>query len=209
MLSAMPCTALDPNTALVVIDLQRGILALPIVHPAPDVLARSVRLVNAFRAQRRPVVLVRVAWSADGGDALSPRCDAPTPARTLPSDFATYADELHADPARDMLITKRQWGAFYGTELDLQLRRRGVTGIVLCGISTSIGVESTARAAFELGYNLTFASDAMTDLSLDAHDRALRIIFPRMGETDTTDAILTHLALRQAQGDTGASTRSG
>ncbi len=115
------------------------------------------------------------------------------PARTLPPDFSELVPELHADPARDILITKRQWGAFYGTELDLQLRRRGITGIVLCGISTSIGVESTARAAFELGYNLTFASDAMTDMSAEAHDRALRLIFPRMGEVDSTAAILAHL----------------
>jgi nicotinamidase-related amidase len=107
--------------------------------------------------------------------------------------FFQYIDELRADPAVDILIQKRQWGAFYGTDLDLQLRRRGVTNIVLCGIATSIGVESTARDAWERSYNLTFVSDAMTDMNADAHDRALQIIFPRIGEIGTTDQVLEKL----------------
>ena len=189
----MPITALDPKTALVVIDMQRGIMGLPLVHSSADVLARVVALVDAFRKASHPVVLVNVAFSADRADALSPRVDAQPPVRTLPPDFSMLVDELHADPDRDIIITKRQWGAFYGTGLDLQLRRRHLTGIVLCGIATSIGVESTARAAYEHGYNLTFASDAMTDMYQDAHDNALTRIFPRMGEVDTTAAILAKL----------------
>ena len=100
-----------------------------------------------------------------------------------------------------MLIQKRQWGAFYGTDLDLQLRRRGISKIVLRGIATSIGVESTARDAWERSYNLTFASDAMTDLYADAHERSLSIIFPRIGEIGTTDEILGKL---RAIGDTSS-----
>ena len=100
-----------------------------------------------------------------------------------------------------MLIQKRQWGAFYGTDLDLQLRRRGISKIVLCGIATSIGAESTARDAWERSYNLTFASDAMTDLYADAHERSLSIIFPRIGEIGTTDEILGKL---RAIGDTSS-----
>ena len=92
------------------------------------------------------------------------------------------------------MILKHQWGAFYGTDLELQLRRRGVTDIVLCGVATSIGVESTARDAYELGLNLTFASDAMTDRDSGAHDRALEVIFPRIGEIGTTAEILELLA---------------
>ncbi|MGA7356195.1 MAG: hydrolase [Candidatus Cybelea sp.] len=189
----MPVTMLDPASALVVIDMQKGILAMPTVHPTARVLANVVRLVDAFRASQRPVVLVRVGWSPSGGDALKSRTQSAPVTAKRPADFFEYADELRADAQRDVLVHKRQWGAFYGTDLDLQLRRRGVTNIVLCGISTSIGVESTARDACERGYNLTFAPDAMTDLSDEAHDRALRLIFPRIGEIGTVAEILALL----------------
>lgn len=188
----MPATTLDAKTALVVIDLQKGVVAMPTAHDVKPVVAQSLRLVEAFRAKNFPVVLVNVRFAPDFADALRPRSDAKPPAANgpLPPDFFELIPELKADPARDILITKRQWGAFYGTSLDLQLRRRGVTGIVLCGIATSIGVESTARDAYELGYNQTFAVDAMTDLFEDAHQRAIERIFPRMGEADSTESIL-------------------
>jgi nicotinamidase-related amidase len=189
----MPITTLDPNTALVVIDIQKGIVTRPSVHPVSDVLLNVVRLVDAFRAKGRPVVLVRVGWSPGRADAISARAESMPPQGALPSNFFEYADELKADASRDILIHKRQWGAFYGTDLDLQLRRRSITNIVLCGISTSIGVESTARDAWERSYNLTFASDAMTDTSAEAHDRALQIIFPRIGEIGSVDEILAKL----------------
>ncbi|MGB8965172.1 MAG: hydrolase [Candidatus Cybelea sp.] len=186
----MPVTTIDPKAALVVIDLQKGILALPTAHPAREVLAGAVRLADAFRAKGRPVVLVRVGWAPDGADAVKSRNQLPPSPSNRPADFFEYAEELRADSKRDILLQKRQWGAFYGTDLDLQLRRRGITNIVLCGISTSIGVESTARDAWERSYNLTFASDAMTDTVKEAHERALQIIFPRIGEIGTVDEIL-------------------
>jgi nicotinamidase-related amidase len=189
----MPLTVIDARTALVVIDIQKGIVRMPTVHPSGEIVGNVVRLVEAFRAQQRPVVLVHVGWAPDRADAIRTRSEATLSAGAPPPDFFDYADELRADPARDILIHKRQWGAFYGTDLDLQLRRRGVTGIVLCGIATSIGVESTARDAWERSYNLTFASDAMSDMNADAHDRALRIIFPRIGEIGTTAEILAKL----------------
>ena len=188
----MPVTALDERTALVVIDLQRGIAALETAHPAQEIIARSARLAKGFRDADLPVVLVNVT-SRPGLDMLQPRVQAQMPALKRPPDFAQIVDEMEPDLERDILITKRQWGAFYGTELDLQLRRRKITGIVMCGIATSIGVESTARDAYERGYNLTFASDAMTDMFQDAHDRALDRIFPRMGEIGTTEEILALL----------------
>ena len=171
----MPITTIDSTSALVVIDMQKGIVSSNTVHPAKIVIANVVRLAEAFREKKRKVVLVHVGWAGDGGDSVQ------------------YIDELRADPAVDILIQKRQWGAFYGTDLDLQLRRRGVTNIVLCGISTSIGVESTARDAWERSYNLTFVSDAMTDMNADAHDRALQIIFPRIGEIGTTEQVIEKL----------------
>jgi nicotinamidase-related amidase len=186
----MPITALDQKTALVVIDIQKGIVAFPTVHPVRAVVANVVQLADAFRERKLPVVLVHVGWAADLADAVKTRAEAKPLSRPLGSDFFEYVDELKANPQSDILIQKRQWGAFYGTDLDLQLRRRAVTNIVLCGISTSIGVESTARDAWERSYNLTFALDAMTDMNADAHDRALKIIFPRIGELGTTDEIL-------------------
>lgn len=93
----------------------------------------------------------------------------------------------------DVVVTKRNWGAFYGTDLDLQLRRRGVTQIVLAGIATSIGVESTARAAHEHGYHVTIATDAVADMSEEAHRNSVERIFPRLGETGTTAEIIALL----------------
>jgi nicotinamidase-related amidase len=157
------------------------------------VVGNVVRLVEAFRAKGRPVVLVRVGWSKGRADAITSRVQAAMPSGDLPPSFSEYVDALGADPNRDILIIKRQWGAFYGTELELQMRRRGVTDIVLCGVATSIGVESTARDAFERSFNLTFVSDAMTDRVAEAHDRALEHIFPRIGEIGTTDEVLAKL----------------
>jgi nicotinamidase-related amidase len=188
----MPATALDPKTALVVIDLQKGLSAYPTVHPFRDVVAHTVRLADAFRSAELPVVLVTVGFSADGGDRLRSRS---TIAPRIPSsspDFVDLVPDLGPKPG-DLRIVKRQWSAFYGTELDLQLRRRQVTGIVMAGVATSIGVDTTARAAYERGYNITFASDAITDLDPVAHEFVITKIFPRMGEVDTTDALVALL----------------
>ncbi len=189
----MPVTALDPKTALVVIDLQKGITALPTAHAIAPVIANAARLAHAFRAAKLPVVLVNVTTVGDGLDLLRTRTDAP--AMRLPSsaEFGELLPELGRSSG-DLLVTKRQPNAFYGTELDLQLRRRGVTGIVLAGVSTSVGVDGTARAAHERGYNLAFAIDAMTDRSLPAHEFVRANVFPRLGEVDTTDAILALLS---------------
>ncbi len=187
----MPATALDHRTALVVIDLQKGIAALPTVHPIPDVVANAVRLADAFRVRKLPVIWVNVTSSGDGEDFPRTRADV---SFRLPvtADFGELLPELGRKPS-DLTITKRQPSAFYGTELDLQLRRRRITGIVLAGVATSSGVDTTARAAHERAYNVTFAVDAMTDRSREAHDFVRTTIFPRIGEVDTTDAILALL----------------
>jgi nicotinamidase-related amidase len=185
----MPATALDSRTALVVIDLQKGIAAYPTAHPMRDVLASAQRLVEAFRHAELPVVLVTVGFSPDGGERLRSRTQVPPRVPPASPEFSELVAELSPKPG-DLLITKRQPNAFYGTELDLQLRRRQVTGIVLAGVSTSNGVDSTARAAHERAYNLTFASDAITDMEAVAHDFVMQRIFPRLGEIDTADAIV-------------------
>jgi len=186
---------LDPRTtALVLIDLQKGIAAFaggP--HSSAEVNARAGRLAARFRELKAPVVLVRVGWSADGGDMLHPLADEAPRNTTLPANWWEYADELDAADS-DIHITKRQWGAFYGTELELQLRRRGITQIVLGGVSTNIGVESTARNAFELGFHQVLVEDAMSSSHADHHRFAVGTIFPRLGRVRSTEQVLAMLA---------------
>ncbi|MEU3651832.1 isochorismatase family protein [Streptomyces sp. NPDC032161] len=179
----MTATTLDPNTALIVVDLQKGTVTRPTVHPAADVVARSATLADAFRAKGLPVVLVHVVDGAPG------RTEGPASSGEMSADWADIVPELGPREG-DIVVTKRTWGAFHGTDLDLRLRRRGVTQVVLTGVATSIGVESTARAAHEHGYHVTVATDAVTDLDADAHRNSVERIFPRLGETDTTDAIV-------------------
>ena len=185
----MPAT-LDPATVLLLIDLQHGITTLPTVDPSDQIVRRGARLAHAFRTHDKLVAATRVAFSADGGDVIKTRTAAKEVNPTLASDWAEFHAELNLGDG-DLSITKRGWNAFYGTELDLELRRRKVTGIVLAGISTSIGVESAARAANERGYELSIVTDAVTDTSERAHRNSLEVIFPRLAELATTDEVLT------------------
>ena len=179
----MHTTTLDPKTALVVIDLQKGIVGLPTAHPAAEVVARAARLADAFRRRGLPVVLVNVAGVAPG------RTEQARPVGAFPEGWTELVPELNPEP-QDHLVTKRTWGAFTGTDLLDRLRREGVTQVVIAGIATSAGVESTARQAYELGFNVTLATDAMTDRSAEAHLNSVSRIFPRLGETATTGEIL-------------------
>lgn len=190
----MTVTALDPRTALVVIDLQAGVVAAPTQpYTGAEVVTRSAELADAFRAHGLPVVLVRVSFAADGADLVPGRTEAPRPGGARPEGWDAVVGELAGHPG-DITVTKRNWGAFHGTDLDVQLHRRSVTQIVLTGIATSIGVESTARAAHEHGYHVTLATDAMSDLVPEAHRNSVERIFPRLGETGTTAEILELLA---------------
>lgn len=181
------------TTALVLIDLQRGIMAMPVApHAATDVLARAIQLANACRAAKALVVLVRVSVAVDGADALTQPRDIPAN-MTRPDGWDVLSPEL-ATGRSDLVITKHQWGAFYGTELDLQLRRRGIQTIILGGISTNMGVESTARDAFERGYSLLFVEDAMSAASAEGHASSCQNIFPRIGRVRSTDEVLAALA---------------
>lgn len=110
----------------------------------------------------------------------------------MPSDFSEIVPEM--GPAEtDFIIIKKQWGAFYGTDLDLQLRRRKIENIVLCGIATNIGVESTARFAFEYGYQQIFVEDAMSSMTEEAHNHSITTTFPRLGRVRKTEDILASL----------------
>ncbi|PKU22997.1 isochorismatase family protein [Telmatospirillum siberiense] len=179
----MTITTLDPKTALIVIDLQKGITAHPCVHPIPEIVQNAAALASAFRHHGLPVVLVNVAGTAPG------RTEQALSQGPRPADWAELVPELSRQP-QDHGVTKRTWGAFTNTDLEDYLKREGVTQVVVAGIATSIGVESTARNAYELGFNVTLAVDAMTDRNADAHANSVTYIFPRLGETGTTQEII-------------------
>lgn len=187
----MPVTTLDPKTALVVVDLQKGILNLTGPGALEKVIDNSRRLADAFRSRGLPVVLVNVAGGAPG------RTEQPRPNHPFPADFAELLPELGQQPD-DILVTKRTWGAFASTDLEQQLKARGVTQVVVLGVATGTGVESTARQAYEAGFNVTLATDAMTDVRPEAHDYSLRNVFPRLGESGTADEIIALLRERTA-----------
>ena len=179
----MTVTTLDPKTALIVIDLQKGLVGFPTVHPIAGILVSATVLTAAFRRRGLPIVLVNVTGGAPG------RTERSHSLASLPPDWADLVPELNAQPD-DLLITKKTWGAFTNTDLEARLKALGVTQVVLAGVATSIGVESTARHAYELGFNVTLAVDAMTDLNLEAHDNSVVRIFPRLGETGSSREIV-------------------
>ena len=186
---------LDPkSTAIVVIDLQKGIAALPGAPlPMATVIANTARMLAAARQVVAQPVLVHVGTSPDGADRLNPAADQqPRTTGPMPPDWSQLLPDLGNQPS-DIVILKRQWGAFYGTDLELQLRRRALTTVVLCGVATEFGVESTARNAYELGYQLVFASDAMTGMHPDSHTNSVERIFPHIGRVRTTDQVIAAL----------------
>lgn len=187
----MTVTIIDPKIALLVIDLQQGIVALPSIHPIADVVARAAALAAAFRRHRLPVVLVNVDAGAPGRTERASRLS------ERPAGWTDLVAELNRQP-EDHLVTKRTWGAFTNTDLDAHLRAIGVTQVVITGVATSAGVESTARHAHELGFNVVLAVDAMTDVNADAHRNSVAHVFPRLGETGTTREIIDLLENRSA-----------
>lgn len=177
------------TTALVVIDLQKGIAAQPTKpYPAQDVIRNAAKLVQAFRKNGMPVFLVHVAATQETMLKVESDLSFSRPV-SLPPDWSEFVPEIAPVPS-DVVVAKKQWGAFYGTDLELQLRRRRMDTIVLCGISTDLGVESTARFAYEYGFQQVFIEDAMSSMSAEQHNAAVSFIFRRMGRVRKTDEIL-------------------
>ena len=179
----MAVTTLDPNTALIVVDLQKGLAAYPTSQPLGEIATRAGALAKAFRSAGLPVVLVAAVGVAPG------RTEQQRPTGEWPADFADIMPELDEQPT-DHKVAKRTWGAFSYTDLEAHLKGLGVTQVVVVGVASSAGVESTARQAHELGLNVTVAIDAITDLSPEAHANSVTRIFPRIGETGLTRDII-------------------
>ncbi|MGB2637237.1 MAG: isochorismatase family cysteine hydrolase [Candidatus Acidiferrum sp.] len=166
-------------------------VGIPTVHPTSEIVARAAQLARVFRERGLPVVLVNVTAPAPGRTDAGPRNLSFSP------DWTELVPELEQQPD-DYLVTKQRVGAFIGTSLNDHLRQRGVTQVFLAGISTSAGVESTARSAYDHGYNVVLVIDAMTDRDPDAHRHSVERVFPRFGETDTTTNVLKLLKERRA-----------
>ncbi|MDP4238473.1 MAG: isochorismatase family protein [Bacteroidota bacterium] len=195
-------TTIDKQTALILIDLQKGLVKMEAAGSVKKILLKASMLVDVFRTARLPIVIVHVdplgaAWTKTRVEVASVPQNPfmQTIAKvTMPiMGFTDIVPEIVIQP-EDILIEKKSWNAFFQTSLDKELKKRKITQIVLAGISTSRGVEGTARAASELGYNLIFATDAMTDKVKDAHDNSIRNIFPRIGELGTVMEITRKLS---------------
>jgi nicotinamidase-related amidase len=179
----MPISVLDAKPALVVIDLQKGIVGMPTAHPMADVIDNSIALVDAFRRHRLPVILVNV-------DGVPPgRAERSFSTNQMPAGWTELIGELNRQPS-DHLVTKKTRGAFTSTGLEQHFRRLGVTQVVVVGVATSSGVESTARQAHELGFHVVLVTDAMTDTDAEAHHNSVVRILPKMSETATTRQLL-------------------
>ncbi|MCF1428326.1 MAG: hydrolase [Shewanella sp.] len=182
------------STALVLIDLQQGIL--PLVggpYSASDIIHKAAKLAQGFRSRDMPVFWVRVGWSNDFADALTQQVDKPSVITELPENWWHFPAELQVQP-EDIQIVKHQWGAFYGTNLDLQLRRRGIDTLVLGGVSTNIGVESTARSAWEHGYQLIIPEDLCAAADTQQHNSSFTYIFPRIAKVTYSQPLLASLS---------------
>ena len=188
----MPLTTLDPNTALIVIDLQKGIVNGNFIHPVGNIIDRTRALIDAFRTTSLPVVLVNVAGRAPGRTEQGPRSNL-----SFSEGWTDLLPQLDQQLS-DIVVTKRSWGAFATTDLERQLVTRGITQIVVTGVATSVGVEATARQAYEQGFNVTVALDAMTDTRQEAHEYSIRNVFPRIGETGSTQEIISLLERRSS-----------
>ncbi|MGG1947402.1 isochorismatase family protein [Trinickia sp. NRRL B-1857] len=187
----MALTRLDPNTALIIVDLQKGIVDSPFIHPIEGIVDRARALIDAFREHGLPVVLVNVAGVAPG------RTERPRRSESFPAGWTDFIPELDRRSG-DIVVTKRTWGAFASTDLKDRLKALGVTQVVVTGVATGTGVEATARQAYEQGFNVTLALDAMTDMRPEAHDYSIKNVFPRLGETGTAQDIIDLLATRSA-----------
>lgn len=190
----MPSLQLDPRkTALVVIDLQQGIVARQTApYPPSQVIERSARLAKRIREKGGTIVYVRV----DMANFLQLPVDQPFRDPNAPPPPASASELLPetGNQPGDVFITKRHWGAFADTELEHALKQRGIDTVVLTGISTNAGVESTARQGTGLGFAFVVVEDACSSTDAESHRFAFEKTFPRLARVRSTEEVLAALA---------------
>lgn len=187
----MSITKIDPTTALIAIDLQNGILALSQPEDARRIVERTVELADAFHAAGLPVIWVTALGRPAG------RTEVPLPGGKPPVDFAVL-DECLPVAETDLCVGKRALSAFTSSEVTTLLADLGVTNVVVTGIATGMGVESTARSAYDAGYSVTIPTDAVTDPNAERGRASLAHSLPAIGETGTTAEVLEALLQTRA-----------
>ena len=182
---------LDPaRSALIVVDLQNFTIAMDTVPTAArDVLANAVRLAEACRQAGILVVLVRVGHDLNKMPHPSPKTDAGFSVFQAGPGAKELAPALGPEPG-DVIVDKYNWGAFHGTNLDAHLRRRGIQTLLMTGLVTNIGVDTTMREAQAHGYDQVLVSDAVAAMSLEEHDHMLKYVAPRLSRVRTTGEVL-------------------
>ena len=188
----MPLAILDSNTALIVIDLQKGVVTGNLIHPIGEITDRMRVLMDVLRRNHSQVVLMNVAGRAPGRTEQGPRSNL-----SFSEGWTDLLSQLDQQPS-DIVATKRSQGAFATTDLEAHLKVRGVTQVVASGVVTSGGVEASARQVYEQGFNVTLAIDAMTDIREEAQDYSVRNVFSRLGETGSTKEIISLLERRSS-----------
>ncbi|MBL0888546.1 isochorismatase family protein [Myceligenerans indicum] len=178
---------LTPATALIVVDLQAATLRTPFAHPADGVVAATASLAAAFHEHGGPVVHAVSTGTPPGRNAYG------SEPRLFPEEGRVLAAELPVHDA-DLRVERARLSVFSGTGLADALHGRGVTTVVVAGVATSFGVESTVREAYDLGFDVVVASDAVTDLRADTHERALEAVFPAIGRVAASADIAAALA---------------
>ncbi len=185
--------SLDPlKTALVAIDLQNALMGLTAApHAVADVVKTNRQISDALRARGGLIVWVRV----DINKLLTLPVDQPSQfgGQPMPDELSEIAPSAGRQDA-DLVITKYHWGAFAGTPLEQQLRDRGIDTIVLTGISTNAGVESTLRQGTGLGFAFVTVEDACSAQDAEEHRFAFAKIFPRLARVRTAAEVLEALA---------------
>jgi len=184
----MPVT-LDATTALIVVDLQSGTVRNPTVHPIDGVVANAVGLIAAFRRHGLPIVIATVDGTPAG------RSDYGGGATVWPVEMTELVAGVEAEQ-RDIVVTRRAWSVFAATDLAERLAATGATQVVIVGLATSFGVESTARDAYDAGYNVLVAVDAISDMRAEAHENSVTRIFPILGQTGTAAEVVEALDAR-------------
>lgn len=180
----MTITLIEPTAALVLVELQGGTLANPAIQPVDTLVANAGALLTAFRERGMPVAFATIDGMAPGRNEVG----------SQPMDLPAAATSPVLPVASgDISVVRRGWSAFTGTDLHEQLTARGVTQVVFAGIATSFGIESSARTAADLGYNVVVVTDATKDMSAEAHDARVAGIFRILGETGTTDEVVALL----------------